>query len=129
MFRALAYLWALPTTLIGVPFVLLALLTGGGVRLVRGVLEVHGGLIAYLLQHATVLKGGAKAMTLGHIVLGLDRQVLRHTRRHERVHVRQVERWGPLFIPAYLLASVWAAARGGHPYLDNTFEREAFRRR
>ena len=28
-------------------------------------------------------------MTLGHIVLGVDREELEHTRSHERVHVRQ----------------------------------------
>lgn len=126
--RLISYIWALPTTLIGSPFVVLALITGGRARVFQGVLEVHGGGVAYFLRNATLLKGGARAMTLGHIVLGLDRDVLRSTRRHERVHVRQVERWGPFFIPAYLLASAWIAFRGGEPYLDNPFEREAFRR-
>ena len=46
--------------------------------------------------------------------------------RHERIHVRQCERWGPLFLPAYLLASAFIALRGGNPYLDNPFEREAY---
>ena len=48
------------------------------------------------------------------------------TRTHERVHVRQCERWGPLFIPAYLLASLLIRLRGGRPYEDNPFEREAY---
>ena len=47
------------------------------------------------------------------------------TRAHERVHVRQYEWWGPLFVPAYLLAGLWALIHGGHPYFDNRFEREA----
>jgi hypothetical protein len=38
-----------------------------------------------------------------------------------------VERWGALFIPAYLAASVLAWYRGGHYYLDNWFERDARR--
>jgi hypothetical protein len=43
------------------------------------------------------------------------------------VHVRQYERWGPLFIPAYFAASGWAWWKGGHAYLDNPFEVEAYR--
>jgi len=67
-------------------------------------------------------------MTLGHVVLGRDELLLDLTRDHERVHVRQCERWGPLFIPAYLLASLWVKLRGGRPYEDNPFEREAYGR-
>ena len=67
-------------------------------------------------------------MTLGHVVLGADQPSLDRTRDHERVHVRQAERWGPAFIPAYLLASIIAWMRGLDPYLDNPFEREAFGR-
>ncbi len=51
---------------------------------------------------------------------------LRDVLSHERIHVRQVERWGPLFLPAYVLASVVAQARGLDAYRDNPFEREAF---
>ena len=65
-------------------------------------------------------------MTLGHVVLGRDLHCLESTRAHERIHVRQVERWGPLFLPAYALASLMAFSRGGHPYHDNVFEREAY---
>jgi hypothetical protein len=65
-------------------------------------------------------------MTLGHVVLGVDRQQLRRTRAHERVHVRQSERWGPLFLPAYAAASVWCIIRGRTAYFDNPFEREAY---
>lgn len=48
------------------------------------------------------------------------------TRAHERIHVRQYERWGPFFIPAYFLAGLVAILRGGHGYRDNRFERQAF---
>ena len=61
-----------------------------------------------------------------HVVLGRDETLLDLTREHERVHVRQCERWGPLFLPAYLLASVLVFLRGGRAYLDNPFEREAY---
>ena len=95
-------------------------------RVVDGVLEVHGGLVTWLLIHCTLLEGGASAMTLGHVVLGRNEQVLDVTRVHERVHVRQCERWGPLFLPAYLLASAIIFLRGGRAYRDNPFEREAY---
>jgi hypothetical protein len=127
--RVLAYTWALPTTAAGLLFVPLALLSrGGGGRVVDGVLELHGGAISFFLRHCTLLRGGASAMTLGHVVLGRDEQLLELTRNHERVHVRQCERWGPLFIPAYLLASLVVLVRGGRPYEDNPFEREAYGR-
>lgn len=67
-------------------------------------------------------------MTLGHIVIGRDQQCLDSTRSHERVHVRQCERWGPMFIPAYLFFSLRLLIRGGDAYRDNPFEREAYDR-
>ena len=124
--RVIIYLWTLPTTLVGLLFVPLTVVSGGGVRFVQGVLEVHGGFAAFFLRKFTPLRGGASAMTLGHVVLGRTPWLLDVTRRHERVHVRQAERWGPLFIPAYLLASALVAAKGGRPYEDNPFEREAY---
>ena len=42
--------------------------------------------------------------------------------------VRKAERWGPLFLPAYGIASLLAWWRGGHYYYDNAFEREAYGR-
>jgi len=124
--RPLVYLWALPTTLFGLPFVPLALASGGRMQLVDGVLEIHGGFVAAFLRYCTVLRGGASAMTLGHIVIGRSKDLLDFTRAHERVHVRQVERWGPLFIPAYLFFSAVILFKGGHWYEDNPFEREAY---
>jgi hypothetical protein len=126
--RILIYLWTLPTTSIGLLLFPLALLTGGGAKIVDGVLEIHGGGVAFLLRRCTLLKGGASAMTLGHVVLGRDRSLLDVTRAHERIHVRQAEHWGPFFIPAYLLASLTALLRGRDPYRDNPFEREAYER-
>ena len=125
---ALVYLWAMPTTAVGLLALVLAAIAGRGVRcaVVDGVLEVHGGLVTWFLKHCTLLRGGASAMTLGHVVLGRDELLLDLTRDHERVHVRQCERWGPLFLPADGLASVAVFLRGGRPYEDNPFEREAF---
>jgi hypothetical protein len=63
---------------------------------------------------------------LGHVVLGRTGHCLDSCRTHELVHVRQYERWGPLFIPAYVACSVFIWFRGGDAYRDNPFEREAF---
>lgn len=124
--RRLQFLWSLPNTAFGVLFVPLALSTGGGVRRIDDVLEVYGGAVSWLLRRAVPLPTGATALTLGHVILGRSAASLSRCRAHERVHVRQYDRWGPLFIPAYLLASVAAGLRGRDPYRDNPFEREAF---
>ena len=93
--------------------------------IVDGVIEAHSPFLRRALSSLPPLGHGADAMTLGHVVIGRDARALEWTRAHERVHVRQYERWGPLFVPAYLLAGLWALTRGGHPYFDNRFEREA----
>jgi len=67
------------------------------------------------------------ALTLGHVVLGRTAAALDVARSHELVHVRQYERWGPLFIPAYLLCSLVLFIRRRDPYRDNPFEKEAYR--
>lgn len=121
----LLYLWVLPTSLVG----LLAFLGGrlGGARASfrDGVLEVHGpGIRRLLAALPAAIK--VQAITFGHVVLGRDLDCLERTRAHERVHVEQCQRWGPLFIPAYLLAGAVAWLRGGDAYRDNVFEREAY---
>ena len=88
----------------------------------RGVLEFHGGFSRWLADN-----GGFSAMTLGHVIIGRDPWCLAFCREHEQAHVRQVERWGPAFIPAYLFASLLAWRRGEHYYRDNWFERDARR--
>ena len=121
--RWLRYLWALPTTLVGIATAVLTVVSGGRGRVVDGVLEIEGGVATWLLRRL-----GAAAMTLGHVVLATDPAMHERTRRHERVHVRQVERWGPLFLPAYAVASWLAWRRGWDYYYDNRFEREAYGR-
>jgi hypothetical protein len=126
--RWLLYLWAFPTTAVGLLIAALAILTGGRAHVVDGVLEVCGGAADFYLRKiiGIFLRGGASAMTLGHVVLGRDLDLLDATRSHERVHVRQCEHWGPIFIPAYLFASLYALVRGKRAYEDNFFESEAF---
>ena len=124
--KLIRYLWAFPNTLVGLLFLPTAFQRGSGAEIVDGVLEVHGPLVAAVLRHLPI-GGGAAAITLGHVVFGSNPRILALTRTHERVHVRQCERWGPAFIPAYLLASAWAALRGRGAYEGNRFEREAYR--
>lgn len=124
--KPLIYLWAFPTTLVGLVATTLTVLSGGRARWHSGVLEVWGGFSSFLLRKLVPMPGGASAMTLGHVVIARDHDCHTRTRSHERIHVRQCERWGPLFIPAYLLASAVLKVRGRDAYHDNPFEREAF---
>jgi hypothetical protein len=116
------YTWAAPTTFVGAIAGMLTLVSGGGWQLREGAIEFHGGFARWFAN-----RFGFSAMTLGHIIIGRDRFSLELCRAHEQAHVRQAERWGAAFIPAYLLASVVAWWQGGHYYLDNWFERDARR--
>ena len=122
---ALRTLWTLPTTSVGLFAGLVASPFGTRWQLVDGVLECHSGPVAWLLERAPIA-GGAMAMTLGDVVLGRNAAALELTRIHERVHVRQCHRWGPFFIPAYLLVSGIIWLKRVDPYRDNPFERQAF---
>ena len=124
--NALARLWALPMTVLGLLMLPLAWVSGGRVSVVDGVLEVHGGWVTSFLRRWPPFGAGAAAMALGHVVLAMSARDMEECRAHERVHVRQCERWGVFFLPAYLGASLWAWLRGRDPYRDNPFEREAF---
>jgi hypothetical protein len=126
--RWIIYLWAFPTTMWGLFLAGIIVLSGGTAQVKEGVLEVCGGATDFCLRRVIglFLRGGASAMTLGHVVLARDFELLLITRAHERIHVRQCERWGPLFIPAYMVASLWAWMTGRRPYKDNFFERQAF---
>jgi hypothetical protein len=124
LIRTAAYAWAAPTTMVGLSAGALTLCTGGRVQRRQGALEFHGGFARWFLERRMVM---ASAVTLGHVIIGRDVDCLESCREHEQAHVRQVERWGAAFIPAYLLASAWAWSRGEDYYLDNWFERGARR--
>lgn len=122
--RAWRYGWALPASMLGLTLAVLAL-ARGRVRIVDGVVEAHGPALKRVLTTLVPLEGGAAAITFGHVVIARDQASLTLTRPHERAHVRQYERWGVLFFTAYVFASLYALATGGHYYLDNVFERQA----
>ena len=88
-------------------------------------IEFFGGAALWLLRR---LPAAPAAMTLGHTVLGRTAEALDAARQHELVHVRQYERWGPFFVPAYLFCSLIMWLAGKDAYRDNPFEREAYRR-
>ncbi len=124
--RALALLWAGPGTLLGLALLLLARARGGVVQRHAGTLEGHGGALAGLMRALGRRAWVVEAFTLGHVILARDAARLAEHRDHERTHVRQWERWGPLFLPAYLALGLWAWLRGRDAYLANRFEREAW---
>lgn len=123
--RVAARAWAAPNTALGLTVGLMMLALGGRARLVDGVIEFHGGLLA---RAAGARSGRCDfgAMTLGHVILGASPSDLAALRRHEHVHVGQYERWGPLFLPAYAASSLWQLAHGRRAYRDNQFERQAY---
>ena len=99
-------------------------MAGARARVVRGTIEVafrpepsQCGRIARRLPY--------RAITFGHVILGVTAQELASAREHEHVHVAQYERWGPLFLAAYPAASLWQWLAGRDPYWDNPFEIEA----
>ena len=119
-------LWTLPTTSVGLLIGGMCTPFGARWQVREGVLECYGGLAGWLLEHATVLEGGALGITFGDVIIGRTAVALDEVRRHEQVHVRQAHRWGPAFIPAYLGASLWVWLRGGDSYRGNPFEKEAY---
>ncbi|MBI1285123.1 MAG: hypothetical protein GC183_12400 [Thiobacillus sp.] len=123
--RLFIYLWALPATLPGVLVAIIARGSGGTLQQVDGVLESAGGWPAWVLRRGFPFSGAVAAMTLGHVVVGASLDALEATRAHERAHVRQFEHWGVFLLALYPLAGLLAWTKGGNPYRDNLFEREA----
>ena len=81
----LRYLWAAPYTVLGLSLGALAVLFGATARRHHGVVEVFGGRIgAGLARLPEPLR--FSAMTLGHVILAVDRSALSQLRLHEHVH-------------------------------------------
>lgn len=120
------YLWAAPCSIAGLVIALLAVLLGAKARVKDGTLQVVGGHLAKgisrLPTRLTIL-----AITNGHVIFAVSQRAMDTYRRHELVHVRQYERWGPLFPLLYLSSSLVQAWKGRDPYFANCFEQEARR--
>jgi len=118
------YFWVLPVSCIGILLLPFVIFSGGTVAIAAGVIEAEGGILRFLLSRRRYFK--IDALTIGHVIIGYNRESLTRSRKHEHVHVRQYERWGLFFPILYLLSSAGALFRGMDPYWDNRFEREAF---
>lgn len=126
LLRVLLYIWVLPNSLIGLSLGVAGVMSGGKCQVKRGCLEFYGGFVTWLLSRIG-MGPGVLAMTLGHTIIGQNRDGLQTARDHEQVHVRQYECWGPLFIPAYLACSAVLWFQKKDVYRDNPFEVEAYR--
>ena len=125
MHRALAVAWAAPYTGLGLLAGLAMLAAGGRVRIMRRTLEFSGGRLGVGMTRLPQ-RCPFSAITLGHVILGVDAHALNSLRDHEQVHVAQYERWGVFFVPAYLLSSAWQICCGRCAYRDNYFEKQAY---
>ena len=122
--RIAAYAWAGPNTLLGLGAGLVMLVFGAAATRIQGAIEFSGGSIG-LFFASRLRPFRFQAVTFGHVILGTSAAALAGAREHEQVHVRQYERWGPLFLPAYFASSAWQLIIGRHVYHDNYFERQA----
>jgi hypothetical protein len=125
--RLLVRAWAAPYSALGLALGFAMLLAGGRAQVREGAVEFGGGCLGRIASGLPA-PFCFSAITLGHVVLGVDAPTLAAVRAHEQVHVRQYERWGVFFGPAYLASSAIQLARRRRPYLDNHFEREAYAR-
>jgi hypothetical protein len=123
--RIAVYCWAGPNSVVGLVLGFAMSFLGAKSRIVRGVLEFSGGVMGSRLARPAS-RWPFRAITFGHVILGVDAVALDAAREHEHVHVRQYEAWGPLFIPAYLASSAWQILCGRRGYRDNWFERQAY---
>ena len=117
--------WAGPNSLLGLIAAIPVRVGGGQWQRLEGTLECSGPLVEWFFARC-VRRPGIAAITLGDVILGVSPEVLARVRRHERVHVRQYRRWGPLFLPAYAAASLVLWLRGKDAYRDNPFEVAAY---
>ena len=122
--RILSLLWAAPCSVVGMVLAAIPLLAGGQARWSAGALEVtyreseaHCGRLAKKLPF--------RGIVFGHVILAVTRDELLRIGPHERVHVQQYERWGPLFFVAYGASSLWQLLQGRSAYWDNHFEVQA----
>lgn len=117
-------LWASPCSAVGIVLACIPLLAGGRAKWSSGALEV-----TYRESQAGCGKLARKlpfrGIVFGHVILAVTREELRIISPHERVHVQQYGRWGPLFFFAYGASSIWQLIRGRSAYWDNHFEIQA----
>ena len=122
-------LWrALPGDVMGVMVMRIC-----GIRAPTGRAEVDG-VTVLLVEDPRVQRWfrihpvrNISAQTVGRYVFSRER-MSEDLLSHESEHIRQWERWGPLFLAVYLASSGLAFLRRKRPYVDNHFEAAARRR-
>ena len=124
--RVAKVIWAAPCSVVGLAFAVVALVFGGRMVRAHGVLEVTLRESEASCPALTRLMP-FRAIAFGHVIIAVGREELDGMKSHERVHVRQYERWGIAFFPAYAASSLWQLLRGRRAYWDNHFEVEARR--
>ncbi len=118
--RLLLLIWPAPWTLLGLALAVCVRAMGGAWRLRDGALEAYGGHLGALAARSPFA-----AITLGHVIVATCAEEALRLGAHERSHVRQYQTWGPLFVPAYLLAGAWQWLNGRCAHADNPFELRA----
>lgn len=117
-------LWAAPCSAVGLLLAAAVLALGGRARWSSGALEVslreRPGQCGRLARRLPF-----RAVVFGHVILAVTQEELQCIGPHERVHVEQYERWGPLFFLAYGSSSLWQLLHGRDAYWDNRFEVQA----
>ena len=124
LLRTAKFLWAAPCTVVGLVLAGFIVLAGGKAKWSNGALEVtyrnH-----YTSCGPLARKLPFRGIVFGHVILAVTRDELQTIGAHERVHVQQYERWGPLFFVAYAASSLWQLLHARDPYWYNHFETQA----
>jgi hypothetical protein len=122
--RVAKVVWALPCSLVGLLLASVPLVLGGSAKVCGGALEVtYRKRLASCGKLALALP--FRGIVFGHVILAVTQEELTRIGPHERVHVEQYERWGPVFFLAYPASSLWQLLRGRNPYWYNHFEVQA----
>jgi hypothetical protein len=118
-------LWAAPLTLFGLLVAALLYALSG----FRGQWRVKSPAISLITPLSTQLfshpKLNLSALCIGQLIIARDEGNLQSSWAHECVHIRQAQRYGPLFPFLYCGHSLWCALTGRHAYWNNVFEVEA----
>lgn len=117
-------IWVSPCTAVGLALAVVPLVAGGKAKWSSGALEVtYRHSLASCGNRA--LKLPFRGIVFGHVILAVTSEELGTIGSHERVHVEQYERWGPLFFFAYGASSLWQLVNRHSPYWHNHFEVQA----
>ncbi|MBT1070515.1 hypothetical protein [Pelotalea chapellei] len=116
--------WVLPCSAVGLVLTAVLLVAGAKVSWSSGALEVtFRDSLADCGRRARDLS--CRGIVFGHVILAVTREELAIIGAHERIHVQQYERWGPLFFLAYGTSSLLQLIHRRSPYWHNHFEIQA----